>query len=171
MAGSLNKVTLIGHLGKDPEIRSTQTGSRLANISLATTESWRDKNTGEKRDKTEWHRVVIFSEGLVKVCEQYIKKGSKIYLEGQLETRKWTDQAGQEKYTTEIVLRPFTSTLIMLDGRGDHGGAYKNVADQGQGFNSFAGQDQNAAAQFTPQNAPGAPQQAMHDELDDEVPF
>ena len=122
MAGSVNKVILVGNLGKDPEIRRTQDGRPIANLSVATSETWRDKATGERKEKTEWHRVVIFNEGLCKVAEQYLKKGAKVYIEGQLQTRKWTDQSGVEKYSTEVVLQGFNSTLTMLDGRGGGGG-------------------------------------------------
>src|SRR5207244_2175905 len=126
MAGSVNKVILVGNLGKDPEVRRMQDGRPVVNMSVATSESWRDKATGERREKTEWHRVVIFNEGLAKVAEQYLKKGSKVYLEGQLQTRKWQDQQGQDKYTTEVVLQGFNSTLTMLDraGGGSAGGDY-----------------------------------------------
>ena len=123
MAGSVNKVILIGNLGADPEIRRTQDGRPIANLSVATSESWRDKNSGERREKTEWHRVVIFNEGLCKIAENYLKKGSKVYLEGQLQTRKWTDQSGQDKYSTEVVLQGFNGNLTMLDGRGEGGGS------------------------------------------------
>ena len=119
MAGSVNKVILIGNLGRDPEIRRTQDGRPVANFTVATSESWRDKATGERKEKTEWHRVVIFNEGLCRIAEQYLKKGSKVYLEGQLQTRKWQDQSGQEKYTTEVVLQGFNSQLTMLDRAGD----------------------------------------------------
>ena len=119
MAGSVNKVILIGNLGRDPEIRRTQDGRPIANFTVATSETWRDKATGERREKTEWHRVVIFSEGLCRIAEQYLKKGSKVYLEGQLQTRKWQDQSGQDKYTTEVVLQGFNSQLTMLDRAGD----------------------------------------------------
>ncbi|NPU63848.1 single-stranded DNA-binding protein [Bradyrhizobium sp. 83012] len=122
MAGSVNKVILVGNLGKDPEIRRTQDGRPIANLSIATSETWRDKGTGERKEKTEWHRVVIFNEGLCKVAEQYLKKGAKVYIEGALQTRKWTDQSGVEKYSTEVVLQGFNSTLTMLDGRGGGGG-------------------------------------------------
>ena len=122
MAGSVNKVILIGNLGADPEIRRTQDGRPIANLRIATSESWRDKATGERKEKTEWHRVVIFSEGLCKIAEQYLKKGSKVYLEGQLQTRKWQDQSGQDKYSTEVVLQGFNSNLTMLDGRSENGG-------------------------------------------------
>ena len=121
MAGSVNKVILVGNLGRDPEIRSTQDGTRVANLSLATSESWRDKSSGERRERTEWHRVVVFNDRLVDVCERFLKKGSKIYIEGALQTRKWTDQSGQEKYTTEVVLQKFRGELTMLDGRGGGG--------------------------------------------------
>jgi single-strand DNA-binding protein len=127
MAGSVNKVILVGNLGRDPEVRSTQDGTKVANLSLATSENWKDKNSGERRERTEWHRVVIFNERLADVAEKYLKKGSKVYIEGQLQTRKWTDQSGTEKYTTEVVLQRFRGELTMLDGRG---GA---PADAGEG--------------------------------------
>jgi single-strand DNA-binding protein len=119
MSGSLNKVTLIGNLGKDPEIRSFQNGGRAAHFSIATTDSWKDKDSGEKKERTEWHQVAIMTEGLIKIAEKYLKKGSKVYIEGKLETRKWTDKDNHERYTTEVVLRPYSSDLIMLDGRKD----------------------------------------------------
>ncbi len=122
MAGSVNKVILVGNLGADPEVRTLPSGNKVVNLSVATSDNWRDKNTGERKEKTEWHRVVIFNEGLCKVAEQYLKKGSKVYLEGQLQTRKWQDQSGQDKYSTEVVLQGFNSNLTMLDGRGDNGG-------------------------------------------------
>ncbi len=152
MAGSINKVILIGNLGKDPEVRSFQNGGSVCSFSVATSENWRDKATGEKREKTEWHAVSIFSEGLVKVAQQYLKKGSKVYLEGQLETRKWQDKEGKDRYTTEVVLRNFNSSLVMLDGRRDGAGA----AD-------FAGG--GASSREIP---PGGGQSF---ELDDEIPF
>ncbi|QFU08479.1 Single-stranded DNA-binding protein [Rhodobacteraceae bacterium THAF1] len=126
MAGSVNKVILIGNLGRDPEARTFSNGGKVVNLRIATSETWKDKNTGERRERTEWHSVAIFSEPLARVAEQYLKKGSKVYIEGQLETRKWQDQSGQDKYSTEVVLRPYTSTLTMLDGRsggGDGGGS------------------------------------------------
>src|SRR5690348_10547241 len=129
MAGSVNKVILVGNLGRDPEVRRTQANDAIVNLSVATSENWRDKQTGERREKTEWHRVVIFNENLAKVAEQYLRKGSKVYLEGSLTTRKWTDKDGQEKYSTEVVLNRFNGTLVMLDGRG--GG--------GEGGGSFGG--------------------------------
>jgi single-strand DNA-binding protein len=123
MAGSVNKVILVGNLGRDPEIKQMPSGSSIANLSIATSESWRDKASGERKEKTEWHRVVVFNEGLVRVIEQYVKKGSKLYIEGQLETRKWQDKDGNDKYSTEVVLRNFNSVLTMLDGKGEGGGA------------------------------------------------
>ncbi len=125
MAGSVNKVILVGNLGKDPEVRYTQDGRPIVNMNVATSESWRDKGSGERKERTEWHRVVIFSEGLAKIAQQYLKKGSKVYLEGQLQTRKWQDKDGQDKYSTEVVLQGFNSALTMLDGRpgGESGGA------------------------------------------------
>ncbi|HVJ43730.1 MAG TPA: single-stranded DNA-binding protein [Dongiaceae bacterium] len=133
MAGSVNKVILIGNLGRDPEIRTTQDGTRVANLSIATSESWRDKGSGERREKTEWHRVVIFNDRLVDVAERYLKKGATVYIEGQLQTRKWTDQSGAEKYTTEVVLQKFRGELTMLGGRGDGGSVGGGEPDAGYG--------------------------------------
>src|SRR3954462_10475106 len=135
MAGSVNKVILVGNLGKEPEIRRTQDGRPIANLSVATSETWRDKATGKRKEKTEWHRVVIFNEGLCKVAEQYLKKGAKVYLEGALQTRKWTDQSGVEKYSTEVVLQGFQCTLTMLDGR--NAGGDDERSDFGGGSESF----------------------------------
>jgi single-strand DNA-binding protein len=145
MAGSVNKVILVGNLGRDPEVRSTQDGTKVANLSLATSESWKDKNSGERREKTEWHRIAIFNERLVDVAEKYLKKGSKIYIEGQLQTRKWTDQSGQERYSTEVVLQRFRGELTMLDGRGGggegggDGGGMSEPPAQGGGGRAGAG--------------------------------
>jgi single-strand DNA-binding protein len=141
MAGSVNKVILVGNLGRDPEIRSTQDGTKVANLSLATSESWRDKNTGERKERTEWHRVVVFNERLVDVIEKYVKKGSKLYIEGALQTRKWTDNTGAEKYTTEVVLQRFRGDLTMLDGaRGGGGGiGGSSPDDMGSGGSSSGG--------------------------------
>lgn len=148
MSGSVNKVILVGNLGKDPEIRTTQDGREIANLSVATAESWKDKNTGERKEKTEWHRVVIFNEGLVKVAKAYLKKGSKVYLEGQIQTRKWTDQQGQERYSTEVVLQGFGGAMVML-----------SRADRGEDPDSG-------------DEAPPPRQQAPSSELlDDEIPF
>jgi single-strand DNA-binding protein len=137
MAGSVNKVILVGNLGADPEIRRTQDGRPIANLRVATSETWRDKATGERKEKTEWHRVVIFNEGLCRVAEQYLKKGAKIYIEGQLQTRKWQDQSGQDKYSTEVVLQGFNSVLTMLDGRSGGGGGA--LSDDGGDFGSSSG--------------------------------
>ncbi|WP_119300886.1 single-stranded DNA-binding protein [Dongia deserti] len=161
MAGSVNKVILVGNLGRDPEIRSTQDGTRVANLSLATSESWRDKNSGERRERTEWHRVVVFNDRLVDICERFLKKGSKIYLEGALQTRKWTDQSGQEKYTTEVVLQKFRGELTMLDGRGGSAGA--GPEEDAGGFS-----DTNAGG---PGRMGRAPAGAGGGDLDDDIPF
>ncbi len=141
MAGSVNKVILIGNLGADPEIRRTQDGRPIANLRIATSETWRDRNSGERREKTEWHTVVIFNEGLCKVAEQYLKKGSTVYVEGQLQTRKWQDQNGQDRYSTEVVLQGFNSTLTMLGGRGEGGG-------QGGGRGQSSGGDFGGGGNF-----------------------
>lgn len=142
MAGSVNKVILVGNLGADPEMRRTQDGKPIANFSVATSESWRDRNSGERREKTEWHRVVCFNEGLNKVIEQFVKKGSKVYIEGQLQTRKWQGQDGQDKYSTEVVLQGFNCTLTMLDGRGEGGGGdYGGGSRGGGGGGSRGGGD------------------------------
>ena len=160
MAGSVNKVILIGNLGADPEIRRTQDGRPIANLRIATSETWRDKNTGERREKTEWHRVVIFNEGLCKIVEQYLKKGSKVYLEGALQTRKWQDKDGQDRYSTEVVLQGFNSQLTMLDTRG--GGASAS-ADNGGEFGSTG-----ASAARKPAMAGAG---GKRDDMDDEIPF
>jgi single-strand DNA-binding protein len=159
MAGSVNKVILIGNLGADPEIRRTQDGRPIANLRIATSESWRDKNTGERKEKTEWHRVVIFNEGLCKVVEQYVKKGSKVYIEGQLQTRKYNDKDGVEKYSTEVVLQGFNSQLTMLDSRsGGGGGAMDSDSDFGS---------QGA----TPARKPAMAGAGKRGDMDDEIPF
>lgn len=132
MAGSVNKVILVGNLGADPEVRKFQNGGSVCNLRIATSENWKDRNTGERREKTEWHNVAIFSEGLVRVAEQYLRKGAKVYIEGQLETRKWQDQSGNDRYTTEVVLRNFNSSLVMLDGRSGGGDKMgRGMSDQG----------------------------------------
>jgi single-strand DNA-binding protein len=160
MAGSVNKVILVGNLGKDPEVRHTQDGKAIVNLSLATSESWRDKATGERKEKTEWHRVVIFNENLAKVAEQYLKKGSTVYIEGQLQTRKYTDKDGQERYSTEVVLQNYRGELTMLGGRpgSDAGGSYGSGDDFGQS---------------SPMERPRSPAKAanLNRDLDDEVPF
>jgi single-strand DNA-binding protein len=164
MAGSVNKVILVGNLGRDPEIRRTQDGRPIAQLSVATSESWRDKNTGERKEKTEWHRVVIFSEGLAKIAEQYLKKGSKVYLEGALQTRKWQDKDGHDKYTTEVVLQGFNSTLTMLDGKGGGAGA-GGGAESSEDFGS-GGPAAAPARERKPAMAGGG-----RDDMDDEIPF
>jgi single-strand DNA-binding protein len=166
MAGSVNKVILVGNLGKDPEIRRTQDGRPIANLSVATSENWRDKATGERKEKTEWHRVVIFNEGLCKVAEQYLKKGAKVYIEGQLQTRKWTDQAGVEKYSTEVVLQGFNSTLTMLDGRSG-GGSSLGSDDSGGDFGS-SGPSSAAPRRAVAAGAGGG---ARNSDMDDDIPF
>lgn len=165
MAGSVNKVILVGNLGRDPEVRTMQDGNPVVNLSVATSENWRDKNTGERRDKTEWHRVVIFNENLAKVAQNYLKKGSKVYVEGQLQTRKWTDQSGVEKYSTEVVLQRFRGELTMLDGRNDGagGGFSDNQSSYGGGQPQGGGQHGGSATG-------GAPAGGSAD-LDDEIPF
>ena len=166
MAGSVNKVILVGNLGKDPEIRRTQDGRPIANLSIATSESWRDKATGERKEKTEWHRVVIFNEGLCKVAEQYLKKGAKVYIEGQLQTRKWTDQSGVEKYSTEVVLQGFNSTLTMLDGRSGAGGGGGSFGSEDSGRDFGSGGPSTSAA---PRRAVAAG--ARNSDMDDDIPF
>ena len=185
MAGSVNKVILVGNVGKDPEIRRTQDGRPIANLSLATSETWRDKATGEKKEKTEWHRVVIFSEPLCKVVEQYVKKGAKLYIEGALQTRKWTDQSGAEKYSTEVVLQGFDGTLTMLDGasggRGASGGMGMQESgggdyDAGGGFGGSGGggggYSEPAPKRVTKTGGGAAASKGGFDKaLDDEIPF
>src|SRR5260221_7439233 len=162
MASAVNKVIFIGNLGADPEIRRTQDGRPIANLRVATSENWRDKATGERKEKTEWHRVVIFNEGLCRVAEQYLKKGAKIYIEGQLQTRKWQDQTGVEKYSTEVVLQGFNSNLTMLDGRSSGGGSF-GPDDSGGDFGS-AGPSSAA-----PRRAVAAG--ARNGDMDDDIPF
>jgi single-strand DNA-binding protein len=160
MAGSVNKVIIIGNLGRDPETRTFQNGGKVCNLRIATSEQWKDRNTGERREKTEWHSVAIFSEPLARVAEQYLRKGSKVYIEGQLETRKWQDQSGQDRYSTEVVLRPYRSELTMLDGRSDGGGGGGGYGgggrDEGYGGGDYGG---------------GAPAGRPSSDMDDEIPF
>ena len=164
MAGSVNKVILVGNLGRDPEVRHTQDGKPIVNLSIATSETWRDRNSGERKEKTEWHRVVIFSEGLAKVAEQYLKKGSTVYIEGQLQTRKYTDKDGVEKYSTEIVLQGFNSVLTMIGGRGGAG--------EGAG-GGFSGGDEfgQSSPMERPRGGAGGRATIPARDLDDEVPF
>ena len=159
MAGSVNKVILIGNLGADPEIRSLGSGDRVANLRVATSETWRDRNSGELKEKTEWHRVVVFNENIVKVCENYLRKGSKVYVEGAIQTRKWADQSGVEKFSTEIVLQKFRGELTMLDGRGE-GAGEGDAGGYSGGFSSGP-----RAAQSS------APREDFSADLDDEIPF
>lgn len=163
MAGSVNKVILIGNLGRDPEVRTFQNGGKVVNLRIATSENWKDRTTGERKERTEWHSVAIFSEPLGRVAEQYLKKGSKVYIEGQLETRKWQDQSGADRYSTEVVLRPYRSELTMLDGRdggGSGGGGY--MSDQSGG----GGYDQGGYG-----GGGNAPAPAGGSDIDDEIPF
>jgi single-strand DNA-binding protein len=168
MAGSVNKVILVGNLGADPEIRRTQDGRPIVNLRVATTDTWRDKGSGERKERTEWHRVVIFSEGLAKVAEQYLKKGSRVYLEGQLQTRKWQDQGGQDRYSTEIVLQNFNSQMVLLDraGGGGAGGGY--LDDNGSDFGASSGSSSGRSA---PARQPAMAGAGRRDDMDDEIPF
>jgi single-strand DNA-binding protein len=165
MAGSVNKVILVGNLGRDPEIRSMQSGEEIAQLSLATSETWRDKASGERKERTEWHRVVIFNENLVKVAKQYLKKGSKVYIEGSLQTRKWTDKDGAEKYTTEVVLQRFRGELTMLDGREGGGGGGSGFGSGGDDYGSSSGSSGGGGGR----SGGGSP--ARRDDMDDEIPF
>ena len=164
MAGSINKVTLIGNLGRDPEVRSMQDGGKIVQLSLATTETWKDKIAGERREKTEWHRVVIFNENLGGIAEQYLRKGSTVYVEGQLQTRKWTDQQGQEKYTTEVVLQRYRGELTMLGGRSEQSSSI-GYDDTNSNTSSY---DRISNASF---NNPSPGPMSGIDDLDDEIPF
>lgn len=165
MAGSVNKVILVGNLGRDPEVRTFQNGGKVCNLSIATSETWRDKATGERKEKTEWHRVAIFNERLAEVAEKYLKKGAKVYIEGQLETRKWTDQSGAEKYSTEVVLRQFRGELTMLDGRGGGGGGAGGPPDDeyGNGGGNGGGGGMSGGG--------GGARGGRKSELDDDIPF
>ncbi|CAK01796.1 single-stranded DNA-binding protein [Bartonella tribocorum] len=168
MAGSLNKVILIGNLGSDPEIRRLNSGDQVANLRIATSESWRDRNTNERKERTEWHNIVIFNENLVKVVEQYLKKGSKIYIEGQLQTRKWQDQNGNDRYTTEIVLQKYRGELQMLDGRGGASGE-QGVGQGGSYSGGFADSSSNQRNTFGQNNSQVG--ESFSHKLDDDVPF
>ncbi len=161
MAGSVNKVIIVGNLGRDPEVRTFQNGGKVCNLRVATSERWKDRNTGEQRERTEWHSVAIFSEPLARTAEQYLRKGSKVYLEGQLETRKWQDQSGQDRYSTEVVLRPYTSTMVMLDGRGEGGGSFG-----GGGGGGYVGGGASDGGGFGGGSSSPAPS-----DMDDEIPF
>lgn len=180
MAGSVNKVIIVGNLGADPEVRTFQNGGKVCNLRIATSESWKDKNTGERREKTEWHTVAIFSEGLVRVAEQYLRKGSKVYIEGALQTRKWQDQSGNDRYSTEVVLQGFGSTLVMLDGRsggGDNGGGggggnYGGGGGGGQqGGYGGGGGNYGGGQQGGGQQQDGGQQGGGGGNIDDDIPF
>ena len=171
MAGSVNKVILIGNLGRDPEVRSFQNGGKVCNLRIATSENWKDKNTGERREKTEWHSVAIFQEGLVRIAEQYLRKGSKVYIEGQLQTRKWQDQSGQDKYSTEVVLQGYGGTLTMLDGR--DGGGVGAPSGGGSGYDNRqdGSYDSGYDSGYSGGPAQGGGTPAPSRDLDDEIPF
>ena len=169
MAGSPNKVMLIGNLGADPEIRSFQNGGKVANLRIATSETWKDRNTGERQERTEWHNVAIFSEGLVGVVERYLRKGSKVYIEGSLQTRKWQDSSGQDKYTTEVVLRGMNGTLTMLDGAPGGGGGQRGSGDWNQGGGSSGGGGSSYGSGGSSGGGGGG--SSFTDDLDDDIPF
>jgi single-strand DNA-binding protein len=172
MAGSVNKVILIGNLGQDPEVRTFQNGGKVVNLRIATSEQWKDRNSGERQERTQWHSVAIFSEPLARIAEQYLKKGSKVYLEGQLETRKWQDQSGQDRYTTEVVLRPFSGNLTLLDGRGEGGGgggggSYGGGSRGGSG----GGYDDPGPSSGGSSSGGGGGGGGGRSDYDDEIPF
>ncbi|WP_370270457.1 single-stranded DNA-binding protein [Nioella sp.] len=176
MAGSVNKVILVGNLGRDPEVRTFQNGGKVCNLRIATSETWKDRNTGERREKTEWHSVAIFQEGLVRVAEQYLRKGSKVYIEGQLQTRKWQDQSGQDRYSTEVVLQGFGGTLVMLDGRGEGGGGGGGYGGGGQGGGYGGGgggfpDDRDGGYGGGGGNFGGGGGGGGRNDMDDEIPF
>ncbi len=172
MAGSVNKVIIVGNLGRDPEVRTFQNGGKVCNLRIATSENWKDRNTGERKERTEWHSVAIFSEPLARIAEQYLKKGSKVYIEGQLETRKWQDQSGQDRYTTEVVLRPYRGELTLLDGRdggggGGYGGGGSSGGDYGGDYGGGYGGDYGGGSS----GGGGGPARAPARDIDDEIPF
>ncbi|WP_435258795.1 single-stranded DNA-binding protein [Thioclava sp. FR2] len=180
MAGSVNKVILIGNLGRDPEVRSFQNGGKVVNLRIATSETWRDRNTGEKKERTEWHSVAIFNEPLAKIAEQYLRKGSTVYIEGQLETRKWQDQSGQDRYTTEVVLRPYAGNMTLLGGRGDGGasggggggyddrGGYDDYGSGSGGGGGYGGGSSGGGGRGGDRGPSGG---GGRPDLDDEIPF
>lgn len=172
MAGSLNKVMLIGNLGADPEVKSFQNGGKVCNLRIATSEQWKDKNSGDRQERTEWHTVAIFSEGLVNVAERFLRKGSKVFIEGQLQTRKWQDQQGNDRYSTEIVLRGFNGTLTMLDGPGGQGGGGQGGGAQGGGSGSGGGWNQGGGSGGSRSGSGGGSGGGSnYDDLDDDIPF
>lgn len=166
MAGSVNKVIIVGNLGRDPEVRSFPNGGKVVNLRIATSESWKDKTSGERKERTEWHSVAIFNEGLAKIAEQYLKKGSTVYIEGQLETRKWQDQSGADRYSTEVVLRPYNGSLTLLGGKRDGDGDQQGGGDEGRGDRSQAGSPSGAS-----RPAGGNTQGGGNNDVDDEIPF
>jgi single-strand DNA-binding protein len=173
MAGSVNKVILVGNLGRDPEVRSFQNGGKVVNLRIATSETWRDKATGERKERTEWHSVAIFNENIGKIAEQYLRKGSKVYVEGQLETRKWQDQSGADRYSTEVVLRPYTGSLTLLDGRESGGGAGGSGGDdRGGGYpeeRGYGDERGGSGGGSAPRSGGGGG--GGRSDLDDEIPF
>ena len=179
MAGSVNKVILIGNLGRDPEVRSFQNGGKVVNLRIATSETWRDRNSGERKERTEWHSVAIFSEPLGKIAEQYLRKGSTVYIEGALETRKWQDQSGQDRYTTEIVLRPFSGNLTLLGGRGEGGGGQGGGYDDRSGYDDYGSQGGGSSGGGASgrgsygggQGSGGGQGGGRSPDMDDEIPF
>ncbi|EYD77245.1 Single-stranded DNA-binding protein [Rubellimicrobium mesophilum DSM 19309] len=171
MAGSVNKVILVGNLGRDPEVRSFQNGGKVVNLRIATSENWKDRNTGERKERTEWHSVAIFDENLARVAEQYLKKGSTVYIEGQLETRKWQDQSGQDRYSTEVVLRPFRSSMTMLGGRGDAGGSGGDFDDQGGGYGGGGSRGGYSGGSSGGGYGGGRSGGGGGSDLDDDIPF
>ncbi|WP_281856571.1 single-stranded DNA-binding protein [Litoreibacter halocynthiae] len=170
MAGSVNKVILIGNLGRDPEVRTFQNGGKVCNLRIATSETWKDKNTGERREKTEWHSVAIFQEGLVRIAEQYLKKGSKVYIEGALQTRKWQDQSGADRYSTEVVLQGYGGNLTMLDGPSGGGGGGGGNYGGGGGGGSYGGDPMGGGYDSGPSGGGGG-QSSPSSDIDDEIPF
>jgi len=170
MAGSVNKVILVGNLGRDPEVRSFQNGGKVVNLRIATSENWRDKATGERKERTEWHSVAIFNENIAKIAEQYLRKGSKVYVEGQLETRKWQDQSGADRYSTEVVLRPYTGSLTLLDGReGGGGGGSDERGGGGYADDRGYGDERGGGGGSAPRSGGGS--SGGRSDLDDEIPF
>ncbi|WP_420325109.1 single-stranded DNA-binding protein [Mameliella sp.] len=176
MAGSVNKVILVGNLGRDPETRTFQNGGKVCNLRIATSENWKDRNTGERRERTEWHSVAIFSEPLARIAEQYLRKGSKVYIEGQLETRKWQDQNGQDRYSTEVVLRPYRGELTLLDSRSEGGGGGGYGGGSGGGYSGGGGGYDDRGGYDDPGYGGGSgggsgPSRAPARDIDDEIPF
>jgi single-strand DNA-binding protein len=174
MAGSVNKVIIVGNLGRDPEVRSFQNGGKVVNLRIATSETWRDKNSGERKERTEWHSVAIFNENLAKIAEQYLRKGSTVYIEGQLETRKWQDQSGQDRYTTEIVLRPYRGELTLLGGRGEGSGAGGGASggyDDDRGYGGGSGGGYGGGSSGGGSSSGGGFGGGGRSDLDDEIPF